>query len=66
MIFSLGHAVTGWTSTIMLIVFFGGVQLLTIGVLGKYIGNLFDEVKRRPEYIIREKINFGSKLENPS
>ena len=58
MIFSLGHTVTGWTSTIMLIVFFGGVQLLTIGVLGKYIGNLFDEVKGRPEYIINEKINF--------
>jgi len=58
MIFSLGFAVTGWTSTIMLIVFFGGVQLLTIGVLGKYIGNLFDEIKRRPEYIISEKINF--------
>ena len=52
------HMVTGWTSTIMLIVFFGGVQLLTIGVLGKYIGNLFDEAKRRPEYIINEKINF--------
>jgi dolichol-phosphate mannosyltransferase len=60
MIFSLGHAVTGWTSTIMLIVFFGGVQLLTIGVLGKYIGNLFDEVKGRPEYIIGEKINFDN------
>jgi len=60
MIFSLGHAVTGWTSTIMLIVFFGGVQLLTIGVLGKYIGNLFDEVKGRPEYIIGEKINFNN------
>ncbi|MCL2131117.1 MAG: glycosyltransferase family 2 protein, partial [Lentimicrobiaceae bacterium] len=58
MIFSLGHTVTGWTSTIMLIVFFGGVQLLTIGVLGKYIGNLFDEVKGRPEYILSEKINF--------
>jgi len=57
MIFSLGHVVTGWTSTIMLIVFFGGVQLLTIGVLGKYIGNLFDEVKGRPEYIINKKIN---------
>jgi dolichol-phosphate mannosyltransferase len=42
----------------MLIVFFGGVQLLTIGVLGKYIGNLFDEAKGRPEYIVSEKINF--------
>ena len=59
MIFSFGHTVTGWASTIMLIVFFGGVQLLTIGVLGKYIGNLFDEVKGRPEYILSEKINFN-------
>ena len=58
--FSLGDTVTGWTSTIMLIIFFGGVQLLTIGVLGKYIGNLFDEVKGRPEYIISEKINSGN------
>lgn len=58
LIFSLGHTVTGWTSTIMLIIFFSGVQLLTIGVLGKYIGNLFDETKGRPEYIISEKINF--------
>jgi dolichol-phosphate mannosyltransferase len=59
MLFLKEHMVTGWTSTIMLIVFFGGVQLLTIGVLGKYIGNLFDEVKRRPEYILDEKINFN-------
>ncbi len=52
------YTVSGWTSLIILIIFFGGVQLLTIGVLGKYIGNLFDEVKSRPEYIISEKINF--------
>jgi len=58
MIFLSGYVVTGWMSIIILIVFFGGVQLLTIGVLGKYIGNLFDEVKGRPEYIISEKINF--------
>jgi dolichol-phosphate mannosyltransferase len=40
------------------IVFFGGVQLLTIGVLGHYIGILFDEIKGRPEYIIQEKRGF--------
>lgn len=57
-IFSSDAVVSGWTSTIILIVFFGGVQLLTIGVLGQYIGNLFDEAKNRPEYIIDEKINF--------
>ena len=50
--------VTGWTSTIFMIIFFGGVQLLTIGVLGEYIGSLFDEAKDRPEYIICEKVNF--------
>jgi len=60
----LGHlfgflgAITGWTSLMIVIIFFGGVQLLTIGVLGQYIGVLFDEVKNRPEYIIDEKINF--------
>jgi len=50
--------VTGWATIIILVIFFGGVQLLTIGVIGQYIGSLFDEVKNRPEYIIQEKINF--------
>ena len=50
--------VTGWTSIIFMIIFFGGVQLLTIGLLGEYIGSLFDEAKDRPEYIISEKVNF--------
>jgi len=52
------HALSGWSSLIILIVFFGGVQLLTVGVLGQYIGILFDEVKDRPEYIIEKKDNF--------
>jgi dolichol-phosphate mannosyltransferase len=45
-------AESGWTSIMIGIIFFGGVQLLTIGVLGQYIGILFDEVKERPEYIV--------------
>jgi dolichol-phosphate mannosyltransferase len=49
--------VVGWTSIIFIVIFFGGIQLLTIGILGEYIGNLFDEAKDRPEYIINEKIN---------
>jgi polyisoprenyl-phosphate glycosyltransferase len=59
MIFKFNFVVTGWTSTIIIIIFLGGVQLLTIGVLGQYIGGLFDEVKGRPEYIISHKINFS-------
>ena len=50
--------VVGWTSIILITIFFGGVQLLTIGILGEYIGNLFDEAKDRPEYIVKNKINF--------
>jgi dolichol-phosphate mannosyltransferase len=50
--------VPGWASTIITIVFFGGIQLLSIGVLGKYIASVFDEVKDRPEYIVETEINF--------
>jgi glycosyltransferase involved in cell wall biosynthesis len=50
------YIVSGWTSIILLMIYFGGVQLLTIGILGQYIGSLFDEVKRRPEYILDEQI----------
>jgi dolichol-phosphate mannosyltransferase len=53
-----GYFVHGWASTIALIVFFGGVQMITIGILGQYIGNIFDETKHRPEYIIKDSINF--------
>jgi len=51
------HALSGWSSIIILIIFFGGVQLLTIGVLGQYIGILFDEMKDRPEYIVEKEEN---------
>jgi polyisoprenyl-phosphate glycosyltransferase len=57
--------VTGWTSMVVLIVFFGGVQLLTIGILGQYIGVLFDEIKCRPEYIIARTVNLEN-VENPN
>jgi dolichol-phosphate mannosyltransferase len=54
------YLVPGWPSVILTIVFFGGVQLLTIGILGQYIGSLFDEIKKRPEYIVAEQINFDA------
>ena len=48
----------GWTSILITIIFFGGVQLFTIGIIGEYIGRIFEESKNRPIYIIDEKINF--------
>ncbi|MCU0328314.1 MAG: glycosyltransferase family 2 protein [Chitinophagales bacterium] len=48
--------VLGWLSIYGAIVFFGGIQLLTIGILGAYIGSIFDEIKNRPEYIVNQVI----------
>jgi dolichol-phosphate mannosyltransferase len=53
------HQARGWTSLILAILFLSGVQLIGIGVLGEYVGRLFDEVKRRPIFLVKEKINFG-------
>lgn len=49
--------VTGWTALFVGIMFLGGVQLITIGIIGEYIGKIYKEVQRRPKYIIKEKIN---------
>lgn len=52
-------AVPGWASVVVSIFFIGGVQLLTIGIIGEYIGRIYDEVKQRPLYVIQDKIGFG-------
>lgn len=49
------QVVPGWTSTVLPILFIGGLQFLSIGILGEYVGKIYKEVKRRPRYII-EKI----------
>ena len=49
------NAVTGWTSTIISVLFIGGIQLIMIGIVGNYLGKLFMENKKRPNYIIKEK-----------
>ncbi|MFT3946896.1 MAG: glycosyltransferase family 2 protein [Agriterribacter sp.] len=52
-----GNTVPGWTSIIIAIMFFGGIQLLFLGLIGEYISSLFIEVKKRPKYIVKETIN---------
>ena len=50
--------VPGWASILIAVVFFGGVQLFTIGIIGEYVARIYDEAKKRPLYIVREEINF--------
>ena len=51
------ETIPGWASTVAIVLFLGGVQLLSTGVLGEYIGSIFDESKRRPEYVVEELVN---------
>ncbi|MBF0776455.1 glycosyltransferase [Streptococcus azizii] len=50
-----GDPTIGWPSTICIILFLGGLQLMTIGILGKYISKVFLETKKRPIYLVKER-----------
>jgi len=53
-----GLSVSGWASIFVGTLFLGGVQLICIGILGEYIGRIYDEIKSRPLYIVEEEVNF--------
>jgi dolichol-phosphate mannosyltransferase len=57
---TVGFPIRGWASTVVIMLFLGGVQLLTIGIIGEYISRIYDEVKRRPLYVVRELDNLDS------
>ena len=51
---AFGDPVAGWASTVCIIIFFGGIQLLSLGIIGKYLAKTYSETKRRPHYIIKD------------
>lgn len=55
----MGNLVSGWTSIMTTVTFLGGVQLLSVGILGEYIARIYDESKGRPLFIIDREINTG-------
>jgi dolichol-phosphate mannosyltransferase len=55
-----GQFLPGITSTVVAVLLLGGIQLIAIGLIGEYVGRIYDEVKRRPLYIVRDRANVGT------
>ena len=55
-----GNDVPGWSTLAAGLMFFSGIQLISIGVLGEYVGRVYDEVKKRPLYVIAHDIDNGT------
>lgn len=55
----------GLPTTVLVVSFFSGVQLLALGVVGEYIGRIYDETKRRPMYIVDRTVNFTTRARHP-
>ena len=51
------HTISGWASVFTAVLFIGGIQLISLGILGEYVSRIYKEIKKRPLYIIDEKIN---------
>jgi len=51
--------VPGWLTIVLVTSFIGGIQLMVVGVVGEYVGRIYDEVKARPLYLVRELTGFG-------
>ena len=57
--FFTDKTIQGWTSLMIALLFLGGIQLITLGIIGEYIGRMSEEVKQRPAYLIRDTVNFN-------
>ena len=51
--------VQGWAAIFIAVLFVGGVQLVCLGIIGSYVGRIFEETKRRPLYVVRSRLGFG-------
>ena len=56
-----GNAVSGFATVILLLLFIGSILMISLGIIGAYISRIFEEVKRRPNFIIEETINFDNR-----
>lgn len=54
-----GHDVSGWTTIVVSLMLFSGIQLVSLGVVGEYVGRIYEEVKQRPLYVVKRKLGQG-------
>jgi glycosyltransferase involved in cell wall biosynthesis len=54
-----GHDVSGWTTIVVSLMLFAGIQLISLGIVGEYIGRIFEEVKARPLFIVKRQLGQG-------
>lgn len=59
----MGKTVTGWSSMVCIMCLLGGIQLISLGVIGEYIGKIYLETKHRPRYIISERTEEDKDIE---
>ncbi len=59
------RAILGWASLMTSVLFLGGVILVTIGIIGEYTGRIYDEVKRRPLYVVAERVGLAEASPEP-
>ncbi len=57
--FVYGHRVSGWTTIVVSLMLFAGIQLVSLGVVGEYVGRVYEEVKARPLYVVKRRLGRG-------
>jgi len=64
-LFLASQAFFGQATTLVVVLFLGGIQLITLGIIGEYLGRIYDEVKGRPLYVVREAQGFSDDGDHP-
>ena len=57
--FAYGSDVSGWTTIVVSLMLFAGIQLISLGIVGEYVGRIFEEVKARPLFIVKQQLGQG-------
>ncbi len=63
--FLYGHDISGWTTIVVGLMLFSGLQLVSLGIVGEYIGRIFEEVKARPLFVVKRERGQGMQARQP-